>query len=55
VVGGLKMNDHAVPFNPRIERRLTIRELSAKTEHITVMLDCSKHILHHKYGGGTAK
>jgi len=51
----LKMNVHPVPFDASIKRRLAIRELGVKTEYVTVMLDCSKHVPHHKYGGGTAK
>ena len=55
LVRGLKMNDHPVPFNSGVERRLAIRELSAKTERVTVMLDCSKHVLHHEDSGGTTQ
>jgi hypothetical protein len=48
VVGGLKMDNHAVSFHSSIERRLAIGELSAKTEGVTIMLDASEHVLHDK-------
>jgi hypothetical protein len=55
VIRGLKMNDHPVPLNACVERRLAIRELSAKTEHVTVVLDASKHVLDDKHRCGTAE
>jgi hypothetical protein len=55
MIGGLKMNDHAVPFDASIKRRLAIRELGVKTEYITVMSDASKHVLYDEHGSGTAQ
>ena len=45
LAGRLEVNDHAVSFDSRVERRLAIRELGVKPEHVTVVLDASEHIL----------
>src|SRR5262249_18329082 len=55
LAGRLQVNDHTVSFDAGVERRLAVRELGVKTEDITVMLYCSHHVLHNKYGRGPLK
>src|SRR5262249_41572230 len=55
LAGRLQVNHHTVSFDSGVESRLAVRELGVKTEDITVMLYCSQHVLHNKYGGGAAK
>src|SRR5262249_12614158 len=51
----LEVNDHAVPFDPSVERWLAVRELGVKAQHIAVVLDASDHVPYDKHRCGTAQ
>jgi hypothetical protein len=53
LTGGLQVDEHAVSFHTRVERRLPVGELRVKAEHLAIMLDAAQDVLNDKYGCGS--
>jgi len=52
LAGRLEVDGHVLPLDSRVKRRLPVRELDAKPEHVAVVLDASEHVPDNEQGGG---